>query len=338
MPIDPDLSRYSDLAFGSSIAVYVLALVFLLIEFASLRAVHGVQLGARELATVGGGSAPTGSTGTPGRVIAEPRRSVGERFGRMGLALMVLGLALGASSLALRGLSAHRAPWGNMYEFISLMCAITVLVWLVVLRKQWQGPQSPGPTSMRPMSIFVLVPVVVLMFLAGTVLYARSAPVVPALRSYWLIIHVSVISAATGVMLVSGVASLLFLLRRRHPMEAESSGPLGRFAARLPSDASLDRVAYRTAIFGFPLFTAGVILGAIWAEAAWGKYWGWDPKETTAFVAWVLYAAYLHARATAGWRNTRAAWINVVGMAAMLFNLFFINVVVSGLHSYAGLN
>jgi len=350
MPIDPDQARYSDLAFGSSIAVYVLALVFLLIEFASLRAVSGAQLGARELASVGGGS---GSAGTPGRVMAEPGRPLGERVGRMGLALMVLGLALAATSLALRGLSAHRAPWGNMYEFISLMCAITVLVWLVVLRKQWQGPQaqapqaqgaqaqggqSHGPTSMRPMSIFVLVPVVVLMFLAGTVLYARSAPVVPALRSYWLIIHVSVISAATGVMLVSGVASLLFLLRRRHPVDGEGNGVLGRFAARLPSDASLDRVAYRTAIFGFPLFTAGVILGAIWAEAAWGKYWGWDPKETTAFVAWVLYAAYLHARATAGWRNTRAAWINVVGMAAMLFNLFFINVVVSGLHSYAGLN
>jgi len=128
------------------------------------------------------------------------------------------------------------------------------------------------------------------------------------------------------------------LVRRRHPVDAEGHGFLGRFAARLPSDAGLDRVAYRTAIFGFPLFTAGVILGAIWAEAAWGKYWGWDPKETTAFVAWVLYAAYLHARATAGWRNTRAAWINVVGMIAMLFNLFFINVVVSGLHSYAGLN
>lgn len=342
MPIDPDLSHYSDLAFGSAIAVYVLALVFLLIEFASLRAVSTVHGAVRELVGVGAGSS-TASTATPGRVVEEPRRPLGERFGRMGLALVALGLALGVASLVLRGLSAHRAPWGNMYEFISLMCAITVLVWLVILGRQAQGTQSDRAQtaqrqSLRPMSVFVLVPVVVLMFLAGTVLYARSAPVVPALRSYWLIIHVSVISAATGVMLVSGVASLLFLVRRRHPVDAEGQGFLGRFAARLPSDAGLDRVAYRTAIFGFPLFTAGVILGAIWAEAAWGKYWGWDPKETTAFVAWVLYAAYLHARATAGWRNTRAAWINVVGMIAMLFNLFFINVVVSGLHSYAGLN
>ncbi|MEO9222695.1 MAG: c-type cytochrome biogenesis protein CcsB, partial [Mycobacteriaceae bacterium] len=243
----------------------------------------------------------------------------------------------------LRGLSAHRAPWGNMYEFISLMCVVTMLVWLVVLRRQTntaasQGSSSQIAPSLRPMSVFVLAPVVVLMFLAGTVLYARSAPVVPALRSYWLIIHVSVISASTAVMLVSGVASLLFLLRSRHPAGAEGASALGRFAALLPSRSSLDRVAYRTAIFGFPLFTAGVILGAIWAEAAWGRFWGWDPKETTAFIAWVLYAAYLHARATAGWRNARAAWINVAGMTAMLFNLFFINIVVSGLHSYAGLS
>ncbi|MEO9222477.1 MAG: hypothetical protein ABI251_12035, partial [Mycobacteriaceae bacterium] len=250
MPIDPDLSHYSDLAFGSSIAVYVLALSFLLVEFASLRA-GSSQRSVSELATVGGPSSPT----TPGRVEAAPRRPLGERFGRMGLALAVLGLALNASSLALRGLSAHRAPWGNMYEFISLMCAVAVLVWLVVLRRQSNTAASPGPvspgstsqgstsqgstsqgstsqgsTTLRPMSVFVLTPVIVLMFLAGTVLYARSAPVVPALRSYWLIIHVSVISASTAVMLVSGVASLLFLLRSRYPAGAEGASALGRFA------------------------------------------------------------------------------------------------------------
>ncbi len=325
MPIDPELSRYSDLAFGSSLAVYVLALVFLLIEFASSR-VTAQPARARELVTAGAGAGSDRGP-VPGRVSVQPRRPLGERVGRMGLALVVLGLGLAVASLVLRGLSAHRAPWGNMYEFTSLMCAITVLCWLVVLRRQ----------ALRPLSVFVLVPVVILMFLAGTVLYARSAPVVPALRSYWLVIHVSVISAATGVMLVSGVASLLFLLRRGQVEGAETGSALGRFAQRLPTSSGLDRVAYRTAIVGFPLFTAGVILGAIWAEAAWGRFWGWDPKETTAFIAWVLYAAYLHARATAGWRNTRAAWINVAGLLAMLFNLFFINMVVSGLHSYAGL-
>ncbi|SKX55018.1 cytochrome c-type biogenesis protein [Mycobacteroides abscessus subsp. abscessus] len=90
-------------------------------------------------------------------------------------------------------------------------------------------------------------------------------------------------------------------------------------------------------VFGFPLFGLGIVFGAIWAESAWGRFWGWDPKETVSFIAWIIYAAYLHARATAGWRNSTAAWINVAGFVALLFNLFIINLVVSGLHSYAGL-
>lgn len=122
----------------------------------------------------------------------------------------------------------------------------------------------------------------------------------------------------------------------KHP---EASGSrVSRIAARLPSAQTLDILAYKTTIFAFPLFGVGVILGAIWAEAAWGRFWGWDPKETVSFIAWIVYAAYLHARATSGWRNTRAAWINIAGFVAMLFNLFIINMVVSGLHSYAGLN
>ena len=91
--------------------------------------------------------------------------------------------------------------------------------------------------------------------------------------------------------------------------------------ARLPGAAALDRVAHRTAVFGFPIWTFAVIAGAIWAEAAWGRFWGWDPKETWAFIAWVVYAAYLHARTTAGWRGRPAAWVNVVGLVVMIFNL-----------------
>ena len=144
----------------------------------------------------------------------------------------------------------------------------------------------------------------------------------PALQSYWLVVHVTTVALASGLLFVPGVASLLYLLRR--------SGRLAGLAERLPAADSLDRLAYRTTIVAFPLYTFAVIAGAIWAEAAWGRFWGWDPKETVAFVAWVIYAAYLHARATAGWRTGRAAWINVAGFAAMVFNLFFINMVVSG--------
>ncbi len=323
------IAELSDLSYRSAVAVYVLAAALLGCELASVRTSSVVRRDAtRELV---GSGAPTGSPqlpAPPGRVAVPAGRSVADRLGRMGVALIALGLVLHVGSLVLRGVAAGRAPWGNMYEFTSLVTAVAVLGTLVVLRRH----------AVRPLSVFVLLPVVVLMFIGGTTLYATSAPVVPALQSYWLVIHVSVIATASGVLLVSGVASLLFLLRRRHPPGEEGRSWPGQVAARLPGAQTLDRVAYRTAIFAFPLFTVGVILGAIWAEAAWGRFWGWDPKEVSAFITWVVYAAYLHARATAGWRNTRAAWINVVGTGTVLFNLFFINMVVSGLHSYAGLN
>jgi cytochrome c-type biogenesis protein CcsB len=129
-------------------------------------------------------------------------------------------------------------------------------------------------------------------------------------------------------LLVSGVASVLYLA------SAPADSWLG---ARLPDSASLDQLAYRTAVVALPIWTFAIITGAIWAEAAWGRYWGWDPKETCALVAWVVYAGYLHARATAGWRGRGAAWINVAGLGVMLFNLFFVNIVIAGFHSYAGI-
>jgi cytochrome c-type biogenesis protein CcsB len=165
------------------------------------------------------------------------------------------------------------------------------------------------------------------------VLYTNAAPVQPALQSYWLVIHVSVISASSGILLVPGIVSVLYLLKNANERNPER---LVKITRKLPAADVLDRLAYRTTIFGFPLYTVGIICGAIWAEAAWGRFWGWDPKETTAFVAWVVYAAYLHARATAGWRGSGAAWINVLGFAVSVFNLFFINLVTAGLHSYAG--
>ena len=154
-----------------------------------------------------------------------------------------------------------------------------------------------------------------------------------------LAIHVSTAIIGFGIFFVSGVASVLYLLRTRHDArvaagEADQTGLL----ARLPGAAALDRVAHRTAVFGFPIWTFTVIAGAIWAEAAWGRFWGWDPKETWAFIAWVVYAAYLHARTTAGWRGKPAAWVNVVGLIVMIFNLTFVNMVSTGLHSYAGVN
>ena len=182
--------------------------------------------------------------------------------------LVVLAALLQFGSIVCRGLATDRWPLGNMYEFTSAVCLAAVVTWLVVLRRL---------PALRAVALFVLLPVVVLLFLAGTVLYARAAPVVPALRSYWLVVHVTTITISSGLLLVPGVASLLFLLRR--------SGRGGALADRLPSAATLDRLAYRTTIVAFPLYTFGVIAGAIWAEAA-GAGSGAGTQETVAFVAW----------------------------------------------------
>ncbi|GAA1311177.1 c-type cytochrome biogenesis protein CcsB [Pseudonocardia xinjiangensis] len=309
-----EFALYSDRLFMAAVGVYVLAMVLHGAEYAVQRSAKGVLVGA------GGPAVETDAPppDAPPRDGSGPGRA--ERYGRMGVSLVVLGAVLQAASIVLRGLAAQRWPLGNMYEFTSAICLAAVVAWLVVLRR--------SPAS-RPMGLFVLLPVVILLFLGGTVLYAPAAPVMPALQSYWLVVHVTTVSIASGLLMVPGVASLLFLLRR--------SGKLEGFAERLPSADALDRLAYRITIIAFPLYTFAIMAGAIWAEAAWGRFWGWDPKETVAFVAWVIYAAYLHARATAGWRSGPAAWVNVAGFAAVIFNLFFINMVVSGLHSYAGL-
>lgn len=321
MPIDENIAHYSDLAFKSAIVVYALVLVLLIVQYAATRTQKVV---ARELVTAGGGADPT----VPGRVETPQAKPLSERAGNMAFSVLFVAIALQVSSIVLRGFATHRFPLGNMYEFVTMATAAAAVVGMVFLREQ----------RYRSMWVFLLVPIMILLFLAGTVLYADAAPVVPALKSFWLPVHVTIVSIGSGVFLVSGIASLLFLYRLRQPEGAESSNILGTIARRLPDARTLDRLAYKTTIIGFPLFGAGVILGAIWAEAAWGRFWGWDPKETCSFIAWVLYAAYLHARATSGWRDTKAAYINIAGFVAMLFNLFIINIVISGLHSYAGLN
>ncbi len=304
MLINPVLASYSDLAYGTALVLYLLVMVL-----------HAVEYSAGRVLVSSPATNGEGSVSTLTRTDGAPPVSRSERIGRSAVALTGLAVLVHASSLALRGAAIGRVPWANMYEFTSAICFAAVTCWLVVLYRL-----RTAAASVRRIGAFVLLPVVVLMFLGGTVLYAQAAPLIPALNSYWITIHVSAAITATGILLVSGVASVLYL-----------SG------SRLGSPATLDRLAYRTAVVAFPIWTFAIIAGAIWAEAAWGRYWGWDPKETCALVAWVVYAGYLHARATAGWRGPPAAWINVVGFAVMLFNLFFVNIVVAGWHSYAGI-
>jgi len=339
------LALYSDRFYMAAVGVYVFAMVLHGWEFARARTAAPepaallagrdgsapAELGAPGVgATVvglradgdAGHSAAASAVDGPLPPAQGAARSPAERMGRMGVSLVVLGAGLQLVSIVLRGVAAQRWPLGNMYEFISAITFAAVVTWLVVLKRG---------NGLRPVGVFVLFPVVVLQFLGGTVLYTQAAPVMPALQSYWLVVHVTTVSIASGLFFVPGIASILFLLRSSDRLPAA-------LAAKVPSADALDRLAYRVTIVAFPLYTFAVIAGAIWAEAAWGRFWGWDPKETVAFVAWVIYAAYLHARATAGWRSGGAAWVNVLGLAAVVFNLFFINLVVAGLHSYAGVN
>ncbi|MQA63514.1 MAG: c-type cytochrome biogenesis protein CcsB [Actinophytocola sp.] len=320
MPVNETLSQFSDWSYTTAAAIYLLAMVFFLIEqsFGRKTRVRAEEAGV--LVGAGGGPLPPGtlSSTSPPRA---PRAGRPERFGRMGVALTVLGALMHLAALALRGFATGRVPWGNMYEYMMAVCLVAVVTWLIVLRKY----------PVRHLSAFVLLPVVILLFIGGTMLYTTAAPVQPALQSYWLVIHVAAVVISSGIFLVPGVASVMYLMRTAH-----ENNPVrfARLSGHLPPREVLDRVAYRMTVLAFPIYTFGVLCGAIWAEAAWGRFWGWDPKETVAFVAWVVYAAYLHSRATAGWRGKPAAWINVIGFGFIVFNLFFINLVTAGLHSY----
>jgi cytochrome c-type biogenesis protein CcsB len=320
--VNPDsLAALSDSLFSITVALYSLAVV----AFCAQLAFGRRPVRTPELVAAGGGSAPA-EPAPEGP--ADPRQ--GRRWGVVAMGLTVLGGLTHAGVLVSRGLATDRLPWGNMYEFATATVLVAVVAYVLFALR------AP---ALRHLGLFVLAPVVLALVLIGLFLYAQAGPLVAALRSYWLAIHVSTAIIGFGIFFVSGIASIMYLVRSRYEARlADGEAPETGIVSRLPAAAAIDRVAHRTAVFGFPIWTFAVIAGAIWAEAAWGRFWGWDPKETWAFIAWVVYAAYLHARTTAGWRGRPAAWVNVVGLVVMIFNLLFVNMVSTGLHSYAGLS
>ena len=264
-------------------------------------------------------------------VVTEDGRGEGRRAGNIGMSLTWLSMIFTGAALVFRGISAHRLPWGNMYEF-SIAAGFGVLAAYCALSLK---------RDLRWLGLFIVIPVLLDLGLAITVLYTESAQLVPALNSYWLAIHVTAAIVCMGSFAVGAALSALYLVAEhveKKVAAGEQPGRLGFFAERIPASDRLDLMAYRIHAFMFPLWTFAVIAGAIWAEAAWGRYWGWDPKETWAFITWVIYAAYLHARATVGWRGRKAAIVALAGFAAIMFNYFIVNMYVSGLHSYSGLN
>ena len=246
---------------------------------------------------------------------------------RAALALTVIGLAAHVTGIVTRGLAAHRIPWGNMYEFVTAITCGAVIV-LLALAVRYRA---------YFLGLFVMVPVVLGLGLCATVLYTAAGPLMPALHSYWIAIHVTAAIISSGIFIVAATTTVMYLFAERSAARAAAGSPAGGIMRRLPKPQVLDRLAYRTVVFGFPIWTFAIIAGAIWADQAWGRYWGWDPKETWAFITWVAYACFLHARATAGWRGRKAAVIQLVAFGCLMFNLVGVNLWITGLHSYAGI-
>ena len=249
--------------------------------------------------------------------------SKADKAARIATALMLLAFILLFVGVIARGLSNGHVPWGNMYEFSITGALAFTGAYLAALRKY----------DLRWLGLFISLAALLTLGTAITLLYRDSAPLVPALKSTWLVIHVIAAIISGGVFLLSNVIAGAYLY-----LDARERG-VGRpaWATRLPSLEVLDQLSYRLVAFVFPLWTFAVIAGAIWAESAWGRYWGWDPKETWAFITWVAYAAYLHARVTVGWKGRRAAWLCLFAGSTFLFNYVYVNVWGTGKHTYSGL-
>ena len=342
---------YSNAALVAAVVIYLMAMTAHAAEWAAARrSPVDEQVGDRELVGVGAaasGSAGAASSGSAG-VSGSAGRSAGvgadglagsssldaamerrvsemrvELWGRIGVALTVVGFLCSLTGTVLRGVAAGRPPWGNMYEFTITAMTLVVGVYLVMV---WRA-------GARWLGLPVTLLAAIGNGLAVTVFYVAVAPLVPALHSVWFVIHIIAAAVSGAAYNVGALLTILFLIKQR----AEKRGKDGGYLARIPNARKLDLLAYRFHAFAFPLWTFTVAAGSIWAEYAWGRYWGWDPKETWALVTWVIYACYLHARSTAGWRGTRAAVIALIGVSSFWFNFVGINLLVSGLHSYAGI-
>ncbi|WP_209707044.1 c-type cytochrome biogenesis protein CcsB [Leucobacter exalbidus] len=312
--------------------VYSIAFVFYVVDLANrsgdvaLR--ENAAPAAAKLAAAGNGG---GTTATLERAAAAPAAPVKKRRSRairIGFSLTVLGFLFHLAATVLRGIGAERVPWANMYEFaLTATCAV-VLVFLVVqfvVDLRFLGALVTGMT---------------ILFLGVTKLnfYVAIVPLPPALDSYWLVIHILVAVLAVAFLTLSFGLSIVQLIQAKREARIASGEPgAANYMASLPNAVRLEDLSYRIAIIGFVFWTFTLIAGSIWAEAAWSRYWGWDTKEVWTFVIWVLYAGFIHARATRGWRGTRSAWLSIIAYAAIIFNYAIVNVFFKGLHAYSGL-
>ena len=249
---------------------------------------------------------------------------------RVSLALTILGTLILAASVIMRGIAAARVPWANLYEYAITGALILMLIYLVSIRSE----------EVRMMGTFVVGFVLLVLGTAVSIFYVEVSSLMPALQSYWLVIHVMVALLSTGFFSLAAALSLAYLLKTANWVEngkGKGTQNFKKIMEIFPSKETLERLAYRFNISGFILWSFTLIAGAIWAERAWHRYWGWDTKEVWTFIIWAIYAGYLHANATRGWTGKRAVWLGVVGFGAVVFNFTIVNMFFQGLHTYSGL-
>ena len=273
---------------------------------------------------VGGNAAGIGQTADGTMRYSAERRTPA----RVAVALTVLGVAIHAAGVITRAIGAGRVPWGNMYEFLTTGAFVAVAVFLLVLIRR----------DLRLLGTFVVGLAIIMLVAASVAYWTPVGHLVPALQSYWLIIHVSIAVMSSALFTLTFAMSALQLVQshRQKTIAAGGGDKLG-FMRLVPSALSLENLSYRINAIAFVGWTFTLMFGAIWAEKAWGRFWGWDTKEVWTFVIWVVYAGYLHARATRGWTGTRAAWLSIVGYLCVVFNFTIVNQFFNGLHSYSGL-
>ena len=314
------LVMYMRLALYSAMAVYTLAFILFTVDLARRSA------GAPVAATVGSKAvAASGTTALLEKTDAPA--SVGRstpRYLRAAMALTVIAWVLHVTAAILRGLAAGRVPWANMFEFTLTATAIIVGVFLAV--QFWQ--------DLRFLGAFISGFVLIALGVATVNFYVDVVPLPPALQSAWLVIHVFVATLGTGFFALGAGLSIVQLLKERR---AVGKLQKAKFLDTLPEPEKLENMAYRLIVVGFVLWTFTLIAGAIWASRAWGRYWGWDTKEVWTFIIWTIFAGYIHARATRGWRGSRSAWLAIIGFSAVLFNFTIVNLFFKGLHAYSGL-
>ena len=333
------LAGYSNIALYSAMAVYTVAMLLFAGHLAALGPVAVPTAPRRELVPAGAATAGPGATAedastdihrtgthdtnrSTGGGPADPTEPEGpslraRKLGATGVSMTWLATALAVASVVLRGVSVMRPPWGNMFEFATAGATAAAIGYLLLARRgryHWLG-------------IFVVGPVLLTLGVAIMAFYTEAAELMPALKSVWLVIHVTVAILAVGAFIVAFGLGMAYLLRERGL----------RVLRSLPPSAVLERAAYGINMVGFILWTFTLVAGAVWAQKAWGSYWTWDPKEVWTFVVWVVYAAYMHARATAGWEPRKAMWIAMAGFATVVINFAIVNVFFVGQHSYSGL-